>query len=873
MRKFYFTLLLLFVIGKLAAQYSLTVPIYPQDFNGLGITSSTGVTGGSLNVVSPTLNGWYFLETGSNLNLNITASTGSSGTGDTYNFGTTSAVDRTLGGLQSGNLNPTIGFYVTNNTGSVITSLTISYTGEQWRLGTIGRLDKLDFQYSQNATALNNGNWIDADVLDFIAPVTSGLTGSLNGNTVGNNSAITNIITGLYIPNASNFFIRWSDFDATGAEDGLGIDDLTLTAGVAIPSTDYFRTAGTGNWTDILTWESSTDNTTWGPATVIPTASAKTISIKAGHTVNYAAFLPVNEVVIESGGTLDFTNGNLIVDDDAIGDEIDIQSGGFFILSSNAPSFSGTAPTVNVQGNGILRVSASGLTLTAGGGVHAANYVYRHQSVLEHTLTTAFGTVGVTYFPNVGPSVIPVFRITQTIGVNVGSNNLTTINGIFEANGNVTFNASGLKTFRNGIKGSGNVNATATSGKFIINGLTAEIGGTGTLTTPTTGLEIGPSTSATLTSNKIVTGDIALLGNSYVQLGTNNLTVSGVITGGSATSFIRTNGSGALTLKSIAPAAFKIFPLGSSTYNPVRITNDVLNAATDFTVRVNDNIVPAIAFPTYGINRTWNIHATALTPNVDVDFQYATADANAGASAQPTPMEILENISNVWNIMTGNANILPGGADPAWNINTATTIAINSFATPYALGINGTQILAIDCIISCNARKNNNNGIVTFNINSCAQVNSFEVQRSTAGGNYQTIATLPPDLQLTVFNYTDLNIPKGTNLYRIKVNRASGLVKYSNTVALINEVKGLLITSVFPNPATEKMIINISAAKHGPVTFDVYNLAGVPVKKWTSYVMAGNNAIALHVEDLAAGVYTVQAIGQEVSSRFQIIKQ
>ena len=66
----------------------------------------------------------------------------------------------------------------------------------------------------------------------------------------------------------------------------------------------------------------------------------------------------------------------------------------------------------------------------------------------------------------------------------------TIINGVFEANGNVTFTASGTKTFRNGIRGTGNISESS-SGKFIINGLTAELGGSGSLTVPVTvGLEI-----------------------------------------------------------------------------------------------------------------------------------------------------------------------------------------------------------------------------------------------------------------------------------------------------------------------------------------------------------------------------------------------
>ena len=869
MRKGYVFFVMLFIAFKLPAQYSLTLVPYSQDFNGLGTASSTPA-GGDLNIVSTTLNGWYFSEALANANNTITAGTGSSGTGDTYNFGLAAAADRTLGGLQSANLNPTIGFYVTNNTGSTITSLTIGYTGEQWRLGTAGRVDRIDFQYSQNATSLITGNWIDVDALDFTAPVTTIPLGALDGNLAANRTLVSSTIIGLYIPNGTTFFIRWIDFDASGAEDGLGIDDFSLTAGIVPPSTNYFRSGQSGSWTNLLTWESSSDNITFVPATAIPNSAANTISIRNGHTVTFSAFLPLDQVIIQSGGTLNFSTGILTVEDGS-GDDIDIQGSGALVLSSanNPPAFSGVSPTVNVQSSGILRVSASGLTLTPAAGVHAANYVYNHQSILEHTLTTAFGTVGVTYFPNVTASVIPIFRITQNIGVFVGSTSPTIVNGVFEANGNINFTASGTKTFRNGIRGTGNIGESS-SGLFVISGLTAELGGTGSLTVPTTGgLEIGSAsgTTVSVTSNKTVTGDISLIStNTYVDLGGNNLTVSGTITGGGANAYIRTSGAGSLIHTAVTT---KTFPIGNTSYNPLVISNG--NSA-DFTARVENGINPGIAFPTFGINRTWSIHASAVTPNVGVVFQYATADANAGALPQAQPMEILQNTGGVWSILSGNTNINPGGADPAWTVTAATALGINNSATPYAIGKSGGFTLPIDCIISCQSKKINSGGIITWNINTCAEVNSFEVQRSFSGGAFHTIGTIIPGTSLN-YSHIDPLLEKGTSLYRVKVNRSSGAIKYSNSVAIINDSKGILITAILPNPVSDNATLVINGAKTGLVNFIIYDLSGRPVKQWSANISEGSNSINVNARELPAGIYHLAATTGDAKTVIRFVKQ
>ena len=197
---------------------------YTQNFNTLASTGTVDVS--TLPV------GWTFVESGTNANTTYTAGTGSSNAGNTYSFGL-DASDRSLGGLQSGSLIPTIGSSFVNHTGAIINSLQITYWGEQWRLGFSGRgSDRLDFQYSLDATSLNSGSWINIDSLDFSSPVSVGTAGALNGNTIHKQRTFT--ITGLSIPVNATFFLRWLDFNVTNSDDGLGIDDFALTP-IGIP--------------------------------------------------------------------------------------------------------------------------------------------------------------------------------------------------------------------------------------------------------------------------------------------------------------------------------------------------------------------------------------------------------------------------------------------------------------------------------------------------------------------------------------------------------------------------------------------------------------------------------------------------------------
>src|SRR5688500_11203883 len=176
--------------------------------------------------VMPT--GWQFEETGSSANTTYGAGTGSSSTGNTYSFGATGSTDRSLGGVRTSGVASTFGTFIANDTGSTITNLTFEFTGEQWRLGALGRVDRLDFGYSIDATSVSTGAWLDVDALDFTAPVTNGVTGALDGDAAVNQQLVSYTITGLNLPNGTSLWLRWVDFDAAGSDDGLAIDNFSV---------------------------------------------------------------------------------------------------------------------------------------------------------------------------------------------------------------------------------------------------------------------------------------------------------------------------------------------------------------------------------------------------------------------------------------------------------------------------------------------------------------------------------------------------------------------------------------------------------------------------------------------------------------------
>jgi hypothetical protein len=243
-------------ISRLDAQIALTSAnnTYDQDFNSLvdvNIGSSTFYDW----VNNYTIPGWYAALTDGEAISRIRATNGPTSRNTTplsisRSSGTEGALTLTGGTFTNDSVkHGMFGVYFVNAGTTTITSLTISYRGEQWAHMS-GSEDRLDFQYSLDATSLSDGTWIDHNALDFVALKTSSSSPTqINGNSSGNYTSISATITGLSLAPGQTFWLRWVDFDGPDEEQVLGVDNFTLSATFAssIPEpSGYALAAGIG---------------------------------------------------------------------------------------------------------------------------------------------------------------------------------------------------------------------------------------------------------------------------------------------------------------------------------------------------------------------------------------------------------------------------------------------------------------------------------------------------------------------------------------------------------------------------------------------------------------------------------------------------
>lgn len=410
--------------------------------------------------------------------------------------------------------------------------------------------------YTKTGT-FNPGNIFTAQLSDasgsFASPLNIGTLTSVNDGSISI-SIPSPTITG------TGYKIRviGSDPAVTGSESNA----FTITQnGVCISSsTDFFRSAQDGFWNQASTWESSPDQVTWIPSTLIPNSTSAGVLITEDHIVTLNSAVTIDQTVVDSSAqlVLQTSTGNNLTVANGSGDDLTV-FGTLVYQGSILPVITGT---IRIKTDGTFRInSGTGGPSGALAGNTSTNVFYEHNSVFNWNVVSAIATSNQTYFPNAGVNEVPIFRVTVNQG-SWGATNPTTINGLFEmGSGNsVEWQSSATKTFRNGIKlnAGATMNQLTSSGAFIINGTDAELSGPGTLNLTNGGLNctggtlnnLGNLTANTTNANINITAG-TWAGNGHTLNGTarfiygNNISLTGT------THFERFGTNGNATINSV----------------------------------------------------------------------------------------------------------------------------------------------------------------------------------------------------------------------------------------------------------------------------------------------------------------------------------
>jgi hypothetical protein len=205
---------------------------------------------------------------------------------------------------------------------------------------------------------------------------------------------------------------------------------------------------------------------------------------------------------------------------------------------------------------------------------------------------------------------------------------------------------------------------------------------------------------------------------------------------------------------------------------------------------------------------------------------------------------------------------------PTATANTATTPATSTFNNvPYALGANTALILTtdgnpipVDVVRFEAQRKGSVNELVWT---TAQELNSrwFIVERSTDGTNYAPIgqvAAAGTSNTLKNYAFTDNAPIKGINHYRLRMVDRDNSFRYSWVRKVRNE--GLANVLVYPNPVTDKLVVDVQVDKSVNGQLLVIDVSGKMLVSRTVNLAQGQNLLPIEAASLQRGAYLVKLV-------------
>jgi len=461
-----------------------------------------------------------------------------------------------------------------------------------------------------------------------------GITSNDPSATLPANTALANGVN-TTIPVKLNSASVSTTLTATNITDGTKTPYTTSAITVVGPSatTDYYRTAVLlGDWSNSSSWESSSNNTTWQPATRTPTNASKGVLIRNTHTINIIGNLTVDDVLIESGAQVNINNGTLTINNGTAPVDFRVEgvlrNNGRTIINTtgvlqiaNAGKYqhhftttSGTIPTLLWETGAICEVS--GYTTFAGtvtgSGQAFSDFVWNSTGqsaastpTLENTfsarnLTIASTGAGVL---NVGAATVSG-NYTQTAGTFIVNQSLN-VSGNFALNGGTFTPGTNAVTF----DGSSAQNLSTVSTLLLPN-VTFSNGGTKTLTSgsfaiPSTGV-LTVNSGANLNAN----GRLTLMSNATSSARIANIPSGASITGNVKVERFITGGNKDM---------YRTYRMLSS---PIYDNGNASNRTYSFAQFIDDMIISGAGGSANGFDQTSNNQASAWTYNANASQPY-----------------------------------------------------------------------------------------------------------------------------------------------------------------------------------------------------------------------------------------------------------
>jgi hypothetical protein len=161
--------------------------------------------------------------------------------------------------------------------------------------------------------------------------------------------------------------------------------------------------------------------------------------------------------------------------------------------------------------------------------------------------------------------------------------------------------------------------------------------------------------------------------------------------------------------------------------------------------------------------------------------------------------------------------------------------------------------------ISFNTTCNDNKVTLTWKTVQEQNSSRFDIEKSIDGIHWTVSGTLPSagnsNIEKT-YSFTDNN-PDQSTVYRIAEYTQNGSVQYTGILQSFCTLTDTF--NLWPNPARDRVFINIFSATESQALIRIFDSKGALVKVQKTNILPGNNHIGVDLESFANGIYTLYA--------------
>lgn len=373
------------------------------------------------------------------------------------------------------------------------------------------------------------------------------------------------------------------------------------------------------------------------------------------------------------------------------------------------------------------------------------------------------------------------------------------------------------------------------------------------------------------TGRKKLTGSIKVsaqlvLDQTQLELGDHDLSLAGTgsILNYSPTSFIVTNGKGALTMENLGPGKTAIFPVGTEdSYNPVRLRNE--GVTDNFSVQVEERIktlaAEADSVEEVAINKVWHIsEAIPGGSNVSMNLQWNTSDELPNFSRTESYVSHFED--GDWNAMESSMGTITSGTIP--NTYAINLTGVTSFSPFSVVSPSRSPIPLPVTLVAFTAVQRDFDVLLEWATASELNNHGFEVEVSEDARNFRKIAFVESRAvntqlkQFYSFRHKGTH-QNGTRYYRLRQVDLDGTATFSQTKA-VSFNKPTVRLSAYPNPFDDVVTLELDALEEQDLLLTITDNQGKQLYGKSVRVQKGFVRMPLDLSTLSSSTVYVLTV-------------